>query len=320
MEINKTKLNHDSQQADNAMLDQQYGSFKYAIIMPAYNEEAFIENTIESIMQQIIKPVECIIVDDNSHDRTFKIAQQCANEHSWLKVIQHKKALSTHQPGSKVIHAFYYGLNSLKSFDELDVIVKLDADLTLHPNYFQHVLGLFNNNQDAGIAGGVCYIRKGDTWVEESISDDDHLRGAIKAYRKKCFIDIDGLKPIIGWDVLDELLARYHGWKVLVDKSLIVKHHRTTGAVAKWKNHLVGGRDLYKIGYNFLISTITAAKRSTNRKPYILSGILLWLGFLSAPMVGAKRITNKEERKFIIKYRIDKMKSKVKKRFGSKNN
>lgn len=310
--------NHDSQKTGNAISNPQVRLIKYAVIIPAYNEEVFIKNTIESILQQNVKPAECIIVDDNSNDKTFEIAQEYAKGYEWLKVIKHNKALSTHQPGSKVVHAFYYGLNKLEDFDEIEVIVKLDADLTFQPNYFQQVLDMFDSNADIGIAGGVCYIKKDKRWIEESISDDDHLRGAIKAYRKKCFIDIGGLKPIIGWDVLDELLARFHGWKVVVDKSLIVQHHRTTGAVTRWKNHMAGGRDLYKIGYNFLVATITAVKRSANRKPYILSGMLLWLGFISAPLVGNGRITNKEERKFIIKYRLDKMKSKVKKRFGSK--
>jgi hypothetical protein len=39
-----------------------------------------------------------------------------------------------------------------------------------------------------------------------------------------------GLKSSIGWDTIDEMLARYYGWKVVTIPDLYVKHLKPTGA------------------------------------------------------------------------------------------
>lgn len=49
-------------------------SFFISAIIPVYNGEAFLEEAIQSIQQQNYQPLEIIIVDDGSTDRTSKIA------------------------------------------------------------------------------------------------------------------------------------------------------------------------------------------------------------------------------------------------------
>ena len=63
------------------------------------------------------------------------------------------------------------------------------------------------------MVAGFCYIQKNDEWVLENLTSKDHIRGALKAYRKECFFDIGKLKPSMGWDTVDELLAKYHNWE-----------------------------------------------------------------------------------------------------------
>ena len=43
---------------------------KYLIVSPVRDEEQYLERTIRSVVDQTIRPVEWIIVDDGSRDRT----------------------------------------------------------------------------------------------------------------------------------------------------------------------------------------------------------------------------------------------------------
>ena len=46
---------------------------KVSIIVPAYNVEKYIEKCIESLINQTLKEIEIIIVNDGSTDNTKKI-------------------------------------------------------------------------------------------------------------------------------------------------------------------------------------------------------------------------------------------------------
>ena len=79
------------------------------------------------------------------------------------------------------------------------------------------------------MASGFCYIKSKDQWVLEDVTNKSHIRGALKAYRRSCYKEIGGLKPTIGWDTVDELLAMYYNWETLTDDTLHVKHLKVTG-------------------------------------------------------------------------------------------
>ena len=61
----------------------------------------------------------------------------------------------------------------------------------------------------------------------------DHVRGAFKAYHVSCLKTIGGLRSAMGWDTVDELLARYYGYRVITLPALKVKHLRPVGAQYK---------------------------------------------------------------------------------------
>ena len=280
---------------------------KYCIVIPAHNEEAFIGLTLRSIFSQTVLPEKVVVVDDNSLDTTANIVASFSAANSTVTLVKNPSE-AIHLPGSKVIQAFNKGLETLG--ESYDVIVKLDADLILPDHYFETILTIFRSDAKIGMAGGFAYIEKNGTWILENLTDKDHIRGAFKAYRKQCFLDIGGLRPAMGWDTVDELLAKFYGWKVVTDSDLKVKHLKPTGANYNASARFKQGEAFYTLGYGFFITLVASAKLAMMKKrPLLFTDYLR--GFLGAKSQKKPFLVTPEQAKFIRNYRWRKMKQKL---------
>lgn len=279
----------------------------YYIVIPAYNEEAFIEATLRSLLNQTLLPKKVVVVNDNSTDRTAEIIAAFEAESSLFCQIR-TASESIHMPGSKVIQAFQKGLAVLD--DAYDFIVKLDADLILPENYFETVARTFAADASVGMAGGFAYILKDGDWVLESLTDQDHIRGAFKAYRKACFEQIGGLKPAMGWDTVDELLCRFYDWKVVTLPALKVKHLKPTGANYDQTARYKQGEAFYALGYGLPITTVAGLKLALRKKKPLLF-IDYIKGFLKAKQNRKPLLVTEEQARFIRSYRWMKMRNKL---------
>lgn len=280
---------------------------RYYIIIPAHNEEKFIGLTLQSLAEQTILPSKIVVVNDNSTDKTVEIVQDFAKNNTNITLVN-KISEPIHLPGSKVIQAFQKGLETMD--DDYDIIVKLDGDLILPTNYFEKIFEYFKFDATIGMAGGFAYIEKNGDWILENLTDKDHIRGAFKAYRKKCFQDIGGLKPAMGWDTVDELLAKFYGWKVVTDDTLKVKHLKPTGANYNKTARYKQGEAFYTLGYGFMITAIASAKLAyMKRKPLLFLDYIK--GFWKAKSDRKQLLVSKEQAKFIRNYRWRKMKGKL---------
>lgn len=278
--------------------------------MPAYNEEGFIDQAIETVANQTLLPQQLIIVNDGSTDATPEVIERYMKIYPWIRLINNKKK-EKRASGSKVVRAFYLGYNRLETQD-YDFLVKLDADLTLPPNYFEGVAGLFEADEQLGIAGGTIVIEQDGEWIYENFSDIDHVKGAFKSYRKACFEDIGGLRTSIGWDTADELLARYHGWGIKVDTGLQVKHYRELGAeTGSVKIRVKVGNGMYRLRYGFWITLISAAKAGYLNRPYGITGLGVIWGWLQSWIRREPFIVTKAEGRFIRRFRRSRMLGKL---------
>jgi glycosyltransferase involved in cell wall biosynthesis len=279
----------------------------YYIVIPAHNEEAFIALTLDSLISQTVLPKKVVVVNDNSTDKTAEIVMDFAKENPFITLVN-KTSEVIHLPGSKVIQAFHKGFETLD--ENYDVIVKLDADLILPYNYFETILNTFEKDATIGMVGGFAYIEKNGSWILENLTDKDHIRGAFKAYRKECFLQIGNLKPAMGWDTVDELLSKFYGWKIVTDSSLIVKHLKPTGANYNKTARYKQGEAFYTLGYGFLITSIASAKLALMKKKPLLF-IDYIKGFWKAKAAQTPLLVTTEQAKFIRKYRLKKMKQKL---------
>ncbi|MBT0607476.1 glycosyltransferase family 2 protein [Aequorivita echinoideorum] len=268
---------------------------KFYIIIPAHNEEAHLAKTLQSLVEQTLLPKKIVVVNDSSTDGTQDIIDKFSEKFSIVERVFFRSE-ETHAPGSKVINAFYKGIERLDN--NYDVICKFDADLIFPSNYLEKISELFTKNKTCGMAGGFCYIEENGKWVIENLTNKDHIRGALKAYRKECFFDIHGLKSTMGWDTVDELLAQYHGWKIETDTSLHVKHLKPTGKVYTKTAKHKQGEAFYKMRYGFWLTTIASAKLAFRKKSlqYFLNCMN---GFKNAKKQKLEYIVSEKEGRFI---------------------
>ncbi|MDT0607893.1 glycosyltransferase [Croceitalea rosinachiae] len=265
-----------------------------SIVIPAHNEEKFLEVCLESFVVQTQPPEELIIVDDNSSDRTFEIATAFSKKYDWISVLQ-RKSSDKHRPGKKVVDAFNYGLKYVSNYN---LIGKFDADIVLPSNYFEQMCNHFQSNWKLGMCSGLLYIKKDENWVYENIAEKTHIRGPIKLYHQACFNKIEGLRLGTGWDTVDTLLAKYHDFETLTDENLKVKHLRPTGKGYTAKNYQAKGEALYRMRYGLPLAKIALLKMALQAKSpkLYLQGIFSYLG---AWLTRKERFVNTDEGRFI---------------------
>ena len=280
---------------------------KYSVVIPAYNEEQHILSTLKSLVGQTLLPIQVVVVNDSSTDNTAKLAKEFSRKYDFIQVINNQ-AEAKHLPGSKVINAFNTGFNEVQN--NWDFIVKLDADLILPPDYFQRIAETFQSDKTIGMAGGMAYILKNDQWVLESLTDDDHIRGAFKSYRKACFEKIGGLPAAMGWDTVDELLAKYHQWQVVVLPELKVKHLKPTGAVYNKAARYKQGEAFYRLGYGVWLTLIASIKLATKKRKLMLFADYI-NGFYRAKKAKIKPLVTDDQARFIRKYRWKRIRKKL---------
>ncbi|WP_313599906.1 glycosyltransferase family 2 protein [Epilithonimonas vandammei] len=255
---------------------------KFLIIIPAHNEENNISFCLESLKKQNFQDFVCMIVNDGSTDRTSEIINNFKNQDSRFRVLDLET--SEHSPGAKVVRTFDKGLQAL-DWKDFDVVCKYDADIVFPTNYLEKINQTFETNPKAGIVSGLVYIKKyksnseiknlrnpnenwldfsnkNGEWIFENLSSKNHVRGPVKAYRKECFEDMNGLRTVLGWDNLDILLAKKHGWDVVTIKDLWVKHLRPTAYKYKSQKAEKLGQYFYNIGLSLPLAIISSAKSS----------------------------------------------------------
>ena len=272
---------------------------KVCIIIPIFNEQDFIKKSVESLIGQTTKPAEVIYVNDNSTDNSKNIIKNLIKSHEWIRLID-RESVQEHVPGAKVVEAFNFGLKHLKT--EFDIICKFDGDIVLPKNYIEKIIEIFNKKQSIGIVGGNLYIFKKDKWIYENIAAKTHVRGPIKAYRAKCFDEIDGLKSSIGWDTVDVLLAQKKGWLIQTDKNLKVKHLKPTGHKYSLKSKMLQGEALYKMRFGFILSMLSLLKSSLNN--FSISRVFFgMIGYVTTSLKKKSFIVTYDEGVFIRKFR-----------------
>jgi len=279
---------------------------KYILITSAHNEASLIGNTIKSVLNQQIKPVEWIIIDDGSSDDTSEIVKEFADSNSFIKL--YKKKPDPERDFSSKVNAIHLAVSKITS-TEYDYLGILDADITLNSSYYASVISKFENHSKLGIAGGPIYdIVNGKTiplFLHPNIT-----RGAVQFFKRECFEEIGGLLPLKygGEDSAACFYARLKGWEVHNFKDLEGFHHRLPGTADRniFKAKFREGFVEYHLGYHPLFEFVKSISRF-KEQPVIAGSILRFIGFWMANLKREKRLIPKELISFIRKEQINRL-------------
>lgn len=253
----------------------------YILITAAHNEQDFIEKTIHSVINQLHKPAEWIVVSDGSTDNTESIVHKYALEHPYIKLLVNNRKEG--RDFSSKVYAINIGLKNIQTF-EYDYIGILDADVSFDKDYYSLMIEEFKKNPKLGIAGGNYFdiINGKKVPVHQT---PNSIRGATQFFRRKCFDQVSGLIPMKygGEDAAACFSARMHGWETKSFSDMLVLHHRPTGFAGKniLRTRLRDGYVEYNLGYHPLFQFVKCVKRVT-QKPYLIGSFIRFIGFWTA--------------------------------------
>ena len=121
---------------------------KYSIVMPVYKRSKIIRRCIESIENQILKPIEVIIVDNNSEIIETNKLKELIKETIKRKILEIHYIKSPKNSG-----AIARNLGAYRSRG--DIVAFLDSDVILDKNYYSILLKYFKEKKDLIAIQGV---------------------------------------------------------------------------------------------------------------------------------------------------------------------
>lgn len=269
----------------------------YLLITPAYNEEEHIEKTILSMLNQTVLPVKWIIASDGSTDRTDEIIARYGYTFPWIEYLR----LPEHHDRSfaSKVHCFNTAFHTIKN-TEYGIIGNLDADISFDHEYFEYLLKMFVQFPRLGVAG-TPFIESSVPVYDYRFTNIQHVSGACQLFRKQCFLEIGGYKPVKngGIDWIAVTTARMHGWQTRTFTEKTCTHHCPIGRghhnalKTKFrygqKDYLLGGHPLWQI-----FRSVYQMKS----KPYVMGGLFLLFGYAWSALLHAKRPISEELMRF----------------------
>ena len=148
---------------------------KIAVVIPAYNAEAFLEETLNSVRHQSYENWSAVVIDDGSTDATYDIAKRIAGADARFKVFR--------QRNGDVSSARNSGLGSADA--DADAISLLDHDDLLEPNAFELLVRSLTNDSNAFASHGRfrSINSTGDFVPEDEVEKHFRVRKALRGRR-----------------------------------------------------------------------------------------------------------------------------------------
>lgn len=180
-----------------------------SVLIAAYNESGYIENTLRALMAQDYKGViQIIVIDDGSTDETRELIEAMAIPNLLLILNKH---------GGKA-----NCLNTGLDHAEFELIVGLDADTQLRPDAIDSLVQqLLSDPADTAAVAGSLYVGNSRANLMTRMQEWDYFhaitaikriqslfqgtlvaQGAFSIYRKSCVLEAGGWPRVVGEDIV----------------------------------------------------------------------------------------------------------------------
>lgn len=174
---------------------------KITIIVPVYNVEKYLRDSIESSTNQTYQNIEILLIDDGSKDSSGIICDEYANKDSRIKVI--------HQENKGLSGARNTGLDEATG----EYIMFLDSDDTLKKDACENLLTEIEKTGADFVIGNYTNMDDDGTVWEKPIFDKNKYskyKLSIKDYEKSFYLMNSGVwNKIFRKSFLDELEIKF---------------------------------------------------------------------------------------------------------------
>ncbi len=198
---------------------------RFSIVVPAYNAETTLRETLDSVLAQDYGDWECIVVDDGSTDSTAKISEEyCRADDRFRLVRQENKGTSG---------AYRSGVAAASA----ELIAICSADDLLLPNYLSTMDACIGRNLGFDIYscnGEVFYCSSGERQIAYSGPEwSDELSFTFDMLTERCFFGVGAvfrktLYDLTGGHRMGAYLDDYDLWLRALAKGAL---HRYTPEV-----------------------------------------------------------------------------------------
>jgi len=176
---------------------------KVSVIIPCYNHGQYVDEAVESVLNQTFQDFEIIIVNDGSTDNTQELALAYAKRNNRITVIkQNNQGLSAARNNGIIASKGYY-------------ILPLDADDKIHKKYLAKSIAIYENiaNVDIVYGNAELFGTKNETWSLREFSIPLMLKQNLiycsAIFRKSIYLKTKGYNPNMkyGWEDWDLWLS-----------------------------------------------------------------------------------------------------------------
>ena len=213
-----------------------------SIIVPCYNQAKYLDESLQSVLDQKYTNWECIIVNDGSPDNTEQVAKK------WCEIDKRFQYLKKENGG--LSSARNAGIKICNG----EFILPLDADDIIHESFVSRLLPELNSNDSIDIVS--CYskffFKKKENTVHELKPTGTTFHAllfensliATSLFRKKCWEEVGGYdekmkKGFEDWEFWIALTKKGRGFKIV--EEFLFYYRRTDESMLSdtLKNHRI---------------------------------------------------------------------------------